>query len=120
MAAFSAMGQSGASNENVFVKVEIHSGPDPIKLETYLNRSRLLTGSEWEGIPVGRHVVPIELVVDIHGKPGRFKAVRPSDPRLYNRAVRLLKEYPGEWQPASQCGRLVNSYWKYNIVFEVR
>ncbi len=113
-------GQSENSADKIFIKVEQASGPESKKLEKYLYENRILDGPEWHDLPVGKQVVELELVIDIHGKPGRFKATNNPPRFLFDRAVKLLRSYPGEWRPASQCGRLVNSYWKYKLVFELR
>lgn len=120
---FSAGGvaaQSDIQEDKIFIKVEQASGPEGKKLEKYLYENRILDRREWSGLPAGKQVVELELVIDIHGKPGRFKATNNPPRFLFDRAVKLLRSYPGEWRPASQCGRLVNSYWKYKLVFELR
>lgn len=113
------LAQSEGEPEIVFTKVEVLSGPDKIEWQNYLAKNSKIRLSDVAHLTRGRYEVKLQLVIDVHGNPGRFKLVAPIDSQLYKRAVTLLKKYPGAWHPASQCGRLVNSYWHYTVVFEV-
>ena len=119
LAGFQLFAQSVEEPEIVFTKVEVLSGPDKIELQNYLAKNSKIRASDVAHLVKGRYEVKLQLVIDVHGNPGRFKMVAPIDTQLYQRAVTLLKKYPGPWRPASQCGRLVNSYWNYTVVFKV-
>ena len=56
-------------------------------------------------------------MIDVHGNIGQLEVIKDPGFELAVRAIKLVKNYPGEWQPASQCGRLVKSYHQQSVVF---
>ncbi|MFM9907980.1 MAG: hypothetical protein ACKVOW_01455 [Chitinophagaceae bacterium] len=103
----------------VFTKVESESGTNWAEWKKYLEKNSLLTDSEIATIPNGIYQALINFVIDIHGNIVQLKLLNDPGYGLGKRAIQLLKNYTGEWYPASQCGRFVKSYKELPIVFKI-
>lgn len=108
-----------AEENNFFTKVEIEAGPNAIAWKKYLEKKAELPDSISQKIPAGSYTVVVRYIIDIHGSVGQVNAINDPGFGLGKYAVTLVKNYPGEWKPASQCGRLVKSYHQQSIVFKI-
>ena len=104
-------------DEKVFEKVELNAHTDPVLLTRHIKMGVDLPDSIWTKIPPGTYRTEVEFVIDIHGYMGQLKLTKDPGYGLGERAMQIMKKYKGKWQPASQCGRLVKSYFKQPIVF---
>lgn len=105
--------------ENVFIKVEIESGPDARAWAEHISKNIQLPDSLSKTIPAGVYKISVRFVVDIHGNIGQVEAKNDPGYGLAARAVKIIKSYKGEWKPAIQCGRAVKSYKTQPVVFEI-
>ncbi len=105
--------------DHAFTKVESESGTNWAEWKKYLEKNSLLTHSEIATIPDGIYEAHLSYVIDIHGNIVQLKLLNDPGYGLGKRAIQLLKNYTGEWHPASQCGRSVKSYKQLPIVFKI-
>lgn len=105
--------------EKIFTKVEIEVGPKNAKdWNRYLQRGTRLPDSLARVIPSGKYRVDLEFIVDKDGYLNQVKALTNPGYGLAQRAVKLVRNYSGDWQPASQCGRNVKSYQRLTLIFQ--
>jgi|GEM_PF-1113365 hypothetical protein len=105
--------------DRVFTKVEINAGTDQQKWKQYLQKALVLPDSLKQKIPPGTYKVQLQFLIDQHGYIGQVKALRDPGFGLAERAVKILKNYTGSWQPATQCGRAVKSYQQQSLLFVI-
>ena len=114
-----SFGQAKEENDKVFEKVELNAHTDKAQLTRYLKISIDLPDSVVAGIPPGTYRSEVQFVIDTHGYMGQFKLLKDPGYGLGERALQIIKKYPGQWQPASQCGRIVKAYRIQPIVFVI-
>ncbi len=105
--------------DKVFTKVESESGTNWAEWKKYLEKNGILPDSVVVNTPGGTYEVRLSYVIDIHGSIVQVKLLNDPGYGLGKRAIQLLKNYTGEWHPASQCGRFVKSYKYLPIVFKI-
>ncbi|MBC7849998.1 MAG: hypothetical protein H7Y31_09680 [Chitinophagaceae bacterium] len=108
-----------SGEDNIFTKVEMEGGPNKAKFAAYLAKHSVIPASEARDITPGTYRVNLQYVIDIHGYIGQVEIKSDPGYGLGQRAIRILKNYTGEWTPASQCGRSVKSYRKETVTFIV-
>ena len=115
-----SFGQNKEESDKGFVKIENEAHTDNDQLGRYIKVSTDLPDSVVARIPAGTYHAELQFVIDIHGYMGQFKLTKDPGYGLGERAIQIMKKYPGKWYPASQCGRNVKAYRKETIVFVVR
>lgn len=106
--------------QNVFTKVEIEAHTDQKAWRKYIGESLdkvKLSDSMWAKAPAKGFVVEVEFIVDKYGRVTEVKALQDPGEGLGAKAVKIVKNYPGTWKPASQCGRNVKAYRKEKFIF---
>jgi hypothetical protein len=111
---------SHAQEDKVFTKVEMGPQADLPKLTRYVKMNVELPDSVAAKIPPGTYQAVVEFVIDTHGYMGQWKLIKDPGHGLGNRALNIMRNYQGKWQPASQCGRFVSAYLKQPVVFVIR
>lgn len=106
-----------AKQGQVFTKVEINAGTDQRKWQQYLEKALVLPDSIKQKIPSGAYTVQLQFVIDQHGYIGQVRALNDPGFGLAEKAAKILKNYTGSWQPATQCGRAVKSYQQQSLLF---
>ncbi len=114
-----SFGQVKEDDDKVFEKVELNAHTDPVLLTRYIKMSIDLPDSVCAKIPPGTYRVIVEFVIDVHGYMGQLKLIKDPGYGLGERALNIMKNYQGKWQPASQCGRFVKAYLKQPVVFVI-
>lgn len=112
--------EDAGDEKKVFEKVEMDASTNPAKWKAHIARYAVLPDSIAAALPSGNYIAVVQFVVDVHGNLGQFTVVTDPGHGLGARALRIIKSYPGKWQPASQCGRQVKAYRKQEIVFSVK
>lgn len=120
LGSFTSTAFSQSEEVKVFEKVESLASTDENAFRKHVKKHSQLPDSAQLHIPVGTYKVPVHFVVDKHGYTGQFKVKIDPGYGLGNRAIQVIQSYPGMWKPASQCGRLVNSYQSYVVEFQVK
>lgn len=103
--------------EQIFEKIEINAHTDRAQFARYLMRHITLPDSLIEEKGVANLTVVVSFIVDQYGRVTDVKAESDPGYGLGARAVKIIKNYPGSWTPAVQCGRQVKSYKKEIIRF---
>lgn len=120
LAIFTSAAVAAQEAENVFTKVEIVASTDPRKWMDYIRRGTQLPDSVTHDIPEGQYKVKVQFVINQHGDMGQLKLLEDPGYGLGQRGLRLVRQYPGRWTPASQCGRSVKAYKQEVIVYEIK
>ena len=116
----SAISSSEIDDYKVFTKVELNSGPEnPQQWKKYLEKTARVPDSVASQIIPGKYSVKVEFIVDTHGSIGQVKVVNQVPAQLSKIAISAIKNYPGGWRAASQCGRLVKSYHGETLLFNI-
>src|SRR6185503_12011392 len=102
---------------NIFTKVEIEANTNPKAWAEHVRKNTQLPDSVLKDIPPGTYKVIVQFIVDKHGNIGQVKAKNDPGYGLAKRAERIISTYKGDWQPATQCGRMVNAYKQQPITF---
>lgn len=110
---------SNIDENKAFEKVEIEATTDIKKWRDHIRKSTVLPDSISKDIPPGTYKVTVQFIVDKHGYIGQLKSMNDPGYGLAKRAIKIIANYPGEWKPASQCGRNVTAYKKQDIYFIV-
>ena len=105
--------------ENIFTKVEIEPNTNPKAWLEHVRKHSYLPDSILKDIPPGIYKVTVRFTVDKEGNIGRVKAKNDPGYGLAKKAEKIVLSYKGTWQPASQCGRLVNAYKEQPITFVI-
>lgn len=108
-----------AEQENIFTKVEIEAATNPKAWAEHVRKYTQLPDSILKEIPAGIYKVNVQFIIDKHGYIGQVKARNDPGYGLAKRAERIILNYNGKWQPATQCGRNVNAYKVQPITFIV-
>ncbi len=103
--------------ENIFEKVEIEGGTDPVAWMEHVKKHTKLPDSLLKIIPAGTYRVSVQFVIDKNGDIGQIKALNNPGYGLAQRAENIFRSYKGKWRPALQCGRSVKSYLDLPVVF---
>jgi len=109
----------GQEEEKIFQKVELEAHTDVKKWNEHITKNSMIPDSVSKNIPAGTYKVLVQFIVDKHGNIGQVKAKDNPGYGLGEKAENVLKSYKGEWKPASQCGRLVNTYKVQPVVFVI-
>jgi periplasmic protein TonB len=107
------------SDNLVFVRVENDAHPDQKQWNAYIHSKLALPPNLADTIPKGTYPVKIKFIVDKHGYIGQISAAEDPGYGIGNYAVQVIRNFPGTWTPASQCGRNVNSYRTQMLSFVV-
>ena len=121
MLTFFVFSAANAQDEekNVFTKVEIEAATNPKAWAEHVRTHTELPDSILKEIPQGTYNVNVQFIIDKHGNIGQVKAKNDPGYGLAKRAERIISNYKGKWQPATQCGRNVNAYKVQSIIFIV-
>lgn len=117
---FAGLSGKAQEGDNVFVKVEIVPHTDPRQWAAYIKQGTQLHDSITQAIPAGQYKVTVQYVINVHGTMGQYKLLDDPGFGLGQRGLQLVKQYPGRWTPASQCGRNVAAYRKEVIVYDIK
>lgn len=113
--------QSPASNEKVYVKVEVEArfpGGDSAWRNYLQNSDELIkiTEKAAETIKNGKYKVIVRFVVDRDGSISDINATTKHGHGLEEGAIEVIKK-SGRWLPANHSGRSVKSYKEQPIIF---
>lgn len=111
---------SKKTNNHVFGKVELESGPESAELwKRHIRSASDIPDSIASKIPAGTYTIVVNFMVDVHGSIGQVHVKEDANPILTKTAIAAVRSYKGIWRSASQCGRLVNSSQKQAITFVI-
>lgn len=111
--------KSQGESDIAFEKVEISASTNAVAFKKHIEANTILSDSSVWHIPPGEYKVVVSFVVDKHSYLGQFRIKSEPGFGLGQRGIKVVKSYKGKWQPASQCGRLVNAYRDQELVFTV-
>jgi hypothetical protein len=116
---FFNLAKAQGDEEKIFTKVPVEAGTNIKQWADHVKKSTQLTDSMLRAIPYGIYKVKVQFIVDVHGNVGQIKATNDPGYGLAKKAMSILHDYKGKWNPANQCGRSVKSYKEETIVFIV-
>ena len=109
--------KTGDEEPHIFTRVEVEANTNPKAWTEHVRKNTQLPDSALQNIPSGTYKINVQFIVDKHGDIGQVKAKNDPGYGLAKRAEKIISSYKGTWQPASQCGRLVNAYKVQPITF---
>jgi hypothetical protein len=114
-------GKKPARKENdyhkIFTKIENEANTDPVAFQRYIAKHMSLPDSIAGRLSPEQYTVTVSFVIDKYGRMEDVKAENAADNPLAAMAVKIIRNYPGKWTPANQCGVYVKSYKKQKIIF---
>lgn len=105
--------------QKIFTKVENEANTNPKAWAEHITKNIQLPDSALQSIPPGTYKVIVKFIIDKHGEIGQVKVKSDPGYGLAQRAVKIISNYNGKWQPAIQCGRAVSAYREQPITFIV-
>lgn len=109
-----------AEEENIFAKIEVEAHTDRATFQRYIAKNITLPDSVWNTLEAGQDKVTVVFIIDQYGRMTDVKAENAAGNPLAALAVKILRNYPGKWTPANQCGRNVKAYKKETLQFCLR
>lgn len=106
--------QKQEPEQNIFVRTEIEAHTDTRAFMKYIMKHAQLSDSLLQESG-GNLTVIVSFIVDQYGRVTDVKA--EPEHALGAMAAKIIRNYPGIWTPAVQCGRAVKSYKKQRITF---
>jgi periplasmic protein TonB len=110
----------GEEEQINFQKVENEAGTDWKAWRKHMGEQ--LDKVDWTdsmiaNMPTDGYTVEVKFIIDKYGRITEVFATKDPGFGLAAQAVKMIKSYPGKWNPAIQCGRNVNAYRKEKIIF---
>lgn len=101
----------------IFTKTDYEAHTDQVAFQRYILKHISLPDSVLSTLSPEQYTVTVSFVIDKYGRMEEVKAENASGNPLAGAAVKIIRNYPGKWTPANQCGRYVKSYKKQTIIF---
>ena len=111
--------KKSGTDDHVFEKIEINAHTNQKQWTDHIHKGIQLPDSMTRLIPAGTYSIKVQFVVDIHGNLGRIEALNDPGYGLAKKAVSIISDYKGKWQPANQCGKNVKAYREEVITFVI-
>jgi hypothetical protein len=118
IAALAAAAQG--KEQDVFTKIENEANTDMAQWNRYMRRNLQLPQKLIDEKGVTNLTVVVSFIVDKYGRVSNVKAEKDPGYGFGDSVVRLVKNYPGTWRPAYQCGSAVKSYKKIPVIICVQ
>jgi protein TonB len=112
--------QKQEEEDYVFTRIEINAYTDRAKWDEHIRKGTMLPDSALKKIPSGTYPVLVQFIVDRKGNISHVTAEDDPGYGLGQKAVEIVKSYPGVWKPAIQCGNTVKSFKKQPVTFIVQ